>query len=173
MYYADIKRIDVANGEGVRVSLFVSGCRHHCKDCFNPEAWDFKYGKEYTEDTEKQILEYLKLDHIAGLSLLGGDPLEPENQETVLKLVKKAKEIYPQKDIWCYTGCTLDGDILEGKYKDNPITQELIKNIDILVDGEFVAEQKDLKLKFRGSSNQRVIDVQQTLKTGKIVKYIE
>lgn len=173
MYYADVKRIDVANGEGVRVSLFVSGCRHHCKDCFNPEAWDFKYGKEYTEETEKQILDYLKPDHIAGLSLLGGDPLEPENQETVLNLVKKVKELYPKKDIWCYTGCTLDGDILDGKYKDNPITQELIKNIDILVDGEFVAEKKDLKLKFRGSSNQRVIDVQQTLKLGEIVNHIQ
>lgn len=173
MNYADIKRIDVANGEGVRVSLFVSGCRHCCKDCFNPEAWDFKYGKEYTEETEKQILEYLKPDHIAGLSLLGGDPLEPENQETVLNLVKKVKELYPKKNIWCYTGCTLDKDILEGKYKDNPTTQELIKNIDVLVDGEFVIEQKDLKLKFRGSSNQRVIDVQESLKNGEIVKYME
>lgn len=173
MYYADVKRIDVANGEGVRVSLFVSGCRHHCKDCFNQEAWDFKYGKEYTKETENEIIEYLKPEHIAGLSLLGGDPLEPENQEPVLNLVKKVKELYPKKNIWCYTGCTLDKDILDGKYKDNPITQELIKNIDILVDGEFIAEQKDLKIRFRGSRNQRVIDVKKTLEIGEIVKYIE
>lgn len=173
MNYADIKRIDIANGTGVRVSLFVSGCRHHCKDCFNPEAWNFKYGKEYTEETEKQILEYLKPDYIAGLSLLGGDPLEPENQEEILNLVKKVKITYPQKDIWCYTGCTMDKDIMQGKYKDNKITQELIKNIDVLVDGKFIAEEKDKTIKFRGSRNQRIIDVQKTLKEGKIIEYME
>ena len=173
MNIADIKKIDTANGTGVRVSLFVSGCRHCCEDCFNPEAWDFKYGKEYTKQTEDEILQYLKPDYIAGLSLLGGDPLEPENQEEILKLVKRIKSTYPKKNIWCYTGCTMDKDIMQGKYKDNPVTQELIKNIDILVDGEFQIQKKDKTLKFRGSQNQRIIDVQKTLEVGEIVKYME
>lgn len=173
MNIADIKRIDTANGTGVRVSLFVSGCRHCCKDCFNPEAWDFKYGKEYTSKTQDEILQYLKPDYIAGLTLLGGDPLEPENQEEILKLVKKIKCEYPKKNIWCYTGCTMDNDIMNGKYKDNPVTQELIKNIDVLVDGEFETQKKDKTLKFRGSQNQRIIDVAKTLETGQIVKYME
>ncbi len=171
MNYADIKRIDIANGTGVRVSLFVSGCTHCCKDCFNQEAWDFKYGNEYTEETEKQILEYLKPKYIAGLSLLGGDPLEIQNQETVLKLVKKVKQTYPEKTIWCYTGCTLDKDILEGKYAENEVTQELIKYIDVMVDGEFERDLKDKTLKFRGSKNQRIIDVQESLKEKKVVEY--
>ena len=173
MNYADIKRVDVANGKGVRVSLFVSGCRHHCKDCFNPEAWNFKYGKQYTEETEKEIIEYLKPDYVSGISFLGGDPLEPENQQGILELSRKIKSIYPEKDIWCYTGCTMDGDILEGKYKQNGTTQEIMKYIDVLVDGKFETEQKDKTLRFRGSKNQRIIDVQKTLKEGKVVKYME
>ena len=173
MNYADIKRVDIANGEGVRVSVFVSGCHHHCKECFNAEAWNFNYGKEYTQETEEKIMEELKPSHIAGLSLLGGEPLEPENQEKILNIVKKVKEKYPEKNIWCYTGFKLDEDILNGKFKENETTQEIIKNIDVLVDGKFENEKKDIKLKFRGSSNQRVIDVQKTLKEGKIVKYLE
>ena len=173
MNYADIKRIDIANGEGVRVSLFVSGCRHHCKDCFNAEAWNFNYGKEVTEETENKIMEELKPDHIAGLSLLGGEPLEPENQEEVLKIIKRVKSEYPEKNIWCYTGFKLDDDLLNGKFKDNKTTQEILKNIDVLVDGKFEIVNKDIKLKFRGSSNQRVINVPETLKQGKIIKYLE
>ena len=173
MNYADIKRVDIANGEGVRVSLFVSGCRHHCKDCFNAEAWKFKYGKELTEETENKIMEELKPNHIAGLSLLGGEPLEPENQEEVLKIIKRVKNEYPEKNIWCYTGFKLDDDLLNGRFKDNKTTQEILKNIDVLVDGKFEIENKDIKLRFRGSSNQRVINVPETLKEGKIVKYLE
>ena len=173
MHYADIKKIDIANGEGVRVSLFVSGCRHHCKGCFNEIAWNFKYGKEFTQDTVDEIIQDLNHDYVEGLSLLGGEPLEPENQEALAKLVTKVKEKYPNKNIWCYTGFKLDDDLLNGKFKDNKTTQEILKNIDVLVDGKFEIENKDIKLKFRGSSNQRVINMPETLKQGKIIKYLE
>ena len=173
MNYADIKKIDVANGEGVRVSVFVSGCNHHCKGCFNQCAWDFNYGKEFSEKEEQQIIEYMNHDYISGLSLLGGEPLEPRNQEGLLPLVKKVKEKFPNKDIWCYTGFDFEKDVVEKMAKNNETTRELLKYIDIIVDGKFEEDKKDLKLQFRGSSNQKIVDVKKSLQTGKIVKEIQ
>ena len=169
MNYADIKRIDTANGDGVRVSVFVSGCHHHCKGCFNECAWDFNYGKEFTEKELDEVLEYLNHDYIKGLSLLGGEPLEPVNQEGLLPLVKKVKEKYPEKTIWCYTGYDLEKDIIDNMEKTNPTTKELLKYIDIIVDGKFEEELKSPKLRFRGSANQRILNVQETIKQHKPV----
>lgn len=168
MNYAKIKKCDVANGPGVRVSLFVSGCTHHCKNCFNKEAWDFNYGQCFSKETEKEVLEALKPDYIKGLSLLGGEPMEKSNQEGLLPLVKKVKEMYPNKTIWCYSGYIFDNQILNGSANDNEVTKELLDNIDYIVDGEFVDELKNPSLKFRGSSNQRIIDVKNSIKSGKI-----
>lgn len=173
MNYADIKQYDVANGLGIRVSLFVSGCTHHCKNCFNKETWDFQYGNPFTEDEIQKILDYLKPSYVSGLSLLGGEPFEPENQEGLLPLVRKVKEVYPEKDIWCYTGYLLDEDIC-GKMLDHvPETRELLSYIDILIDGPFVEERKNLKIRFRGSDNQRIIDVKKTREAGKIILWDE
>ena len=169
MNYASIKPVDVANGTGVRVSLFVSGCTHRCKGCFNSEAWDFDYGDLYTEETQKHILSCLDKTYIRGLSLLGGEPFDPHNQDTLIKLLKEVKEKFPQKDIWCYTGYDFDKD-LNGEFAEqNKSTSELLSMIDILVDGEFVLALKNPSLKFRGSSNQRIIDVQASLKSGETV----
>ena len=165
MNYATIKKNDVANGEGVRVSLFVSGCRHHCKNCFNKEAWDFAYGAPYTEEIENEILTALKPRFVSGLSLLGGEPFEPENQEAVLSLVKKVKETMPEKNIWCYTGFLFE-NIQKGSVGDSAVANELLSYIDVLVDGKFVEELKDLSLLFRGSSNQRILDVKASLAKG-------
>ena len=173
MNYADIKKIDVANGEGVRVSVFVSGCNHHCKGCFNQCAWDFNYGKKFTEKEEQQIIDYMNHDYISGLSLLGGEPLEPKNQEGLLPLVKKVKEKFPNKDIWCYTGFDFEKDVVEKMAKNNETTRELLKYIDIIVGGKFEEDKKDLKLQFRGSSNQKIVDVKKSLQTGQIVKEIQ
>lgn len=173
MNYADIKQYDVANGLGIRVSLFVSGCTHHCKNCFNKETWDFQYGNLFTEDEIHMILDYLKPSYVSGLSLLGGEPFEPENQKGLLPLVRKVKEVYPEKDIWCYTGYLLDEDIC-GKMLDHvPETRELLSYIDILIDGPFVEERKNLKIRFRGSDNQRIIDVKKTREAGKIILWDE
>ena len=163
MNYATIKKHDVANGTGIRVSLFVSGCTHRCKGCFNAEAWDFDYGNPYTPEVEEEILRALEPSYIKGLSLLGGEPFEPQNQPSVLNLCTRAKELYPDKTIWCYTGYDFEKDILAGKLGDPEITDSLIHLIDVLVDGEFVEAKKDLKLRFRGSSNQRIIDVPASL----------
>ena len=171
MNYADIKRIDVANGEGVRVSIFVSGCNHHCKGCFNECAWDFNYGNKFTEKQEEEVLKDLDHDYISGLTLLGGEPLEPANQEGLLPLVKKAKEKFPDKKIWCYTGFDFEKDVVEKMAKNSDTTKELLKYIDVMVDGKFEEDKKDLKLKFRGSSNQRILDVQESLKENKPVEY--
>ncbi len=160
MNYATIKKTDVANGPGIRVSLFVSGCTHRCKGCFNSEAWDFGFGQRYTRETEEEVLEALAPDYIRGLSLLGGEPMEPENRGTVLSLVKTVRLRYPQKDIWCYTGYHYENDLLGGPEE---VTQ-LLSLIDVLVDGEFQVEKKDPKLLWKGSSNQRVIDVQASLR---------
>lgn len=173
MNYADIKKIDVANGEGVRVSVFVSGCNHHCKGCFNQCAWDFNYGKEFSEKEEQQIIDYMNHDYISGLSLLGGEPLEPRNQEGLLPLVKKVKEKFPDKNIWCYTGFDFEKDVVGKMAKNNETTRELLKYIDIIVDGKFEEDKKDLKLQFRGSSNQKIVDVKKSLQTGQIVKQIQ
>ncbi len=170
MNYADIKTVDVQDGTGVRVSLYVSGCHFHCKGCHNPEAWDFKYGKEYNEETEEYILEQLGKSYIAGLSILGGEPLEPQNQKALVSLVKKAKERYPDKDIWCYTGYDFEKNVLGEMYKKFEFTPKFLNNIDVIVDGEFQEENKLIDLKFRGSTNQRKIDVKTSIKNNKLVQ---
>ena len=146
MRYADIKKADVANGTGVRVSIFVTGCTHHCKGCFNQEAWDFDYGKEYDEEAEEKILKELEPSYVSGLTLLGGEPLELVNQKGLLPLVKKVKERYPEKTIWCYTGYKFEEDVLGNMYKNYKETPELLKYIDVLVDGEFEEENKKVGL---------------------------
>ena len=151
--------------------MFVSGCTHRCKDCFNEEAWDFNYGKPFTEKEIEDVISYLKPEYVAGLSLLGGEPLEPENQEGLLPLLRRVHETYPEKSVWCYSGYLFDKDIVERMCRESEITRELLSYIDILVDGEFVAEKKNLKVNFRGSDNQRIIDVKQSLATGKIVHW--
>lgn len=171
MNYAEIKNCDIANGLGVRVSLFVSGCTHHCKNCFNEVTWDFYYGKVFDEKVEEQILEYLKPNHITGLTLLGGEPMEPSNQRALLPFIKKVKETYPNKDIWMYSGYVFDKELLQESRARCEVTDELLSYIDVLVDGRFVEKLKDLSLKFRGSSNQRIIDVQESLKTNQVVLY--
>ena len=171
MNYADIKKVDVSNGEGVRVSLFVSGCNHHCKGCFNEETWNFHYGKPFTEETEKQVLDYLDKSYIAGLSLLGGEPFEHVNQQGLLPLLRKVKARFPEKNIWCYTGYLFDQELLQESRARCEVTDELLSYIDVLVDGKFVEELKDLSLKFRGSSNQRIIDVSESLKRNEVVLY--
>lgn len=169
MNYANIKFNDIANGEGIRVSLFVSGCTHHCKNCFNKETWDFNYGKPFTEEVEQSIIKALKPDHINGLSLLGGEPMEPANQKALLEFVKKIKSIYPNKTIWCYSGYLFDKELLNESRAHCPWTKELLSYFDILVDGRFVEELKDITLRFKGSSNQRIIDVQKSLQSNQII----
>jgi anaerobic ribonucleoside-triphosphate reductase activating protein len=171
MNYATIKPVDIADGEGVRVSLFVSGCRHHCKNCFNKVAWNFGYGTPWDKNVEDQLLAYLAPNYISGLTLLGGEPFEPENQPVLVEFLKKVREKFPSKNIWCYTGFTLDKELLGQSRAVTPYTMDMLKNIDVLVDGRFVEEKKSLALKFRGSSNQRIIDVPASLKSGKIVEY--
>ena len=168
MKYATIKKYDIANGPGVRVSIFVSGCNHHCKGCFNQEAWDFNYGKDFTEETIKEILEALKPDYIKGLSLLGGEPFEHINQQGLLTLVKAVKEKYPNKDIWAYSGFLFDKDIVDKMTKVFPETSELLSYVDVLIDGKFEESLKNPSLAFRVSSNQRVIDVPKSLKMGEV-----
>ena len=169
MNYALIRKNDIANGPGVRVSLFVSGCRHHCKGCFNPETWNFSYGKPFTDETVEEILRALKPEYISGLSLLGGEPFEPENQAALLKLTSLAKETYPQKKIWCYSGFTFENRLSKGAVRDPETCLALLRNIDVLVDGTFKEELKDASLLFRGSANQNIIDVQKSLQEGKMI----
>ena len=175
MNYATIKWYDIANGEGVRISLFVSGCTHRCKNCFNKIAWDFDYGEKFDKAVAEKIIEELSSSYISGLSLLGGEPLEPQNQEALLPFIKEVKQRFPDKTIWCYTGFVLDektGDLTE-KSKNTAYTSELISLFDVLVDGPYVEELKDIRLKFRGSSNQRVIDVKKTLEKKECVLYLD
>ncbi len=172
MNYAEIKKTDIANGEGVRVSLFVSGCRRGCKNCFNKIAWDFSYGKPFTEEVEEELLAALSPDYIAGLTLLGGDPMEPENQRALLPFVKKVRARLPKKNIWCYTGYTYQAGEIAEPQANCEVTRELISLFDVLVDGRFVEELKDIRLKFRGSSNQRVIDVKRSLSENNVVLYL-
>lgn len=169
MNYATIKPFDVANGPGVRVSLFVSGCTHHCKGCFNEVAWDFHYGEPFTEETIEHILTLLKPDYIAGLSLLGGEPLEFKNQLGLLPLLRRVKEAYPTKNIWCYSGYLFDVDILGKMAMEHQETKELISYLDVLVDGKFIEEKKNINLRFRGSENQRVISVKESLRSENII----
>lgn len=171
MNYAEIKYCDVANGPGVRTSLFVSGCSHHCPGCFNEIAWDFNYGKPFTQDTIDSIIESLKPDYIQGLTLLGGEPFEYSNQKGLLPLVRQVRKVLPQKDIWCFTGFLFDKDIVENMCKKWKETNELLSYIDVLVDGRFVEELKNLNLKFKGSENQRTILVNESLKSGNVILY--
>lgn len=171
MNYAEIKSCDIANGLGVRVSLFVSGCTHHCKNCFNEMTWDFNYGEVFDESVEAKIIDALKPNHISGLTLLGGEPMEPSNQRALLPLVKKVKALYPNKDIWMYSGYIFDQELLQDSRARCEVTDELLSYIDVLVDGRFVEALKDISLKFRGSSNQRIIDVPASLKSGRVVLY--
>lgn len=169
MYYSEIKECDIANGPGVRVTLFVSGCTHHCKGCFNEMTWDFQYGREFTEEDADKILKLLEPPYIAGLTLLGGEPMEYRNQQGLLPLLRKVKERYPDKTIWCYTGYLYEKDLLNDFCAKWPETEEMLSCLDVIVDGEFVEELKDISLRFRGSSNQRIIDVRKSQETGKIV----
>ena len=173
MYYGNIKNCDIANGEGVRVSIFVSGCTNHCKNCFQPEPWDFNYGKPYTHDTENELLRLLEPGYINGLSVLGGEPLEPANQPDVLKLIKRVRDEYPKKDIWVFSGFTFEELKTDGAYPRTQYTDELLGSIDVLVDGRFDQSLYDISLRFRGSSNQRLIDMPATLSAGKIVLFGE
>lgn len=168
MNYGEIKNYDIANGEGVRVSLFVSGCTHHCKNCFNPETWSFEYGKPFTKETEDYIIECLSPDYIDGLSLLGGEPFEPQNQEVLLPFLRRVRNELPSKSIWCYTGYLFDRELLSESRARCEFTDEMLSLIDVLVDGEFVQDLYDISLAFRGSSNQRIIDVQKSLESGEI-----
>lgn len=169
MNYGNIKECDIANGPGVRVSLFVSGCRHHCKGCFNEETWDFQYGNSYTEETEETIINLLKAGYIQGLSLLGGEPFEPENQHELVKLLRRVRETYPEKDIWCYSGYLYDVDMVPGGRVYTDVTEEMLSYLDVLVDGRFVEAQKDVTLHFRGSRNQRIIDVKKSREANEVV----
>lgn len=174
MNYANIKCPDIANGEGVRVSLFVSGCTHHCKNCFNPETWDFNYGDEFTKEIEDKIIKMLEPDYISGLTLLGGEPMHPQNQKGLVQFIKRVREIYGDtKNIWGYTGYIYDYDLVMGGRAYTEDTDCLLSNIDVLVDGPFIEKLKNISLKFRGSSNQRVIDLKRTRKEGKIILFLE
>ena len=170
MHYASIKKYDIANGEGIRISLFVSGCPHHCKNCFNKEAWDYDYGDLFTEKQEDEIIDFLSNDYIKGLSLLGGEPMFPTNQKGLLPLLRKVKEKYPNKTIWCYTGYIFDEEIMNKMYKENNYTREFLSLIDVLVDGRFEEELLNRTLYFRGSSNQRIIYVQKSLSKREIIE---
>lgn len=169
MHYGAIKKYDIADGPGVRVSLFVSGCTHHCKECHNPETWNFNYGKEYTKETEEEIINALKSPHIAGFTLLGGEPFEIENQKEVINLLKRIKEEIPEKTIWCYSGYTLDKDLIPGGSAYCEATDEILSYLDVLIDGKFIISLKDIRLKYKGSTNQRVIDMNEYNKTRNIV----
>ncbi|MCR5608681.1 MAG: anaerobic ribonucleoside-triphosphate reductase activating protein [Lachnospiraceae bacterium] len=169
MNYADIKQYDVANGPGVRISLFVSGCTHHCKGCFNEVAWDFNYGKPFTDETIDVIIGYLKEDFISGLTILGGEPFEPQNQKGILPLIKRYKEELPEKDLWIFSGYDFEKNIMGHMYEHVPETKEILKYTDVIVDGEFVEELKTVALRFKGSSNQRTILVKETMEQGKLV----
>lgn len=169
MNYAALKKNDIANGPGVRVSLFVSGCRHHCKNCFNSEAWDFAYGKQFTQDIINEILDSCAPEYVEGLSLLGGEPFEPENQEGLLELTRQFKSRFQDKTIWCYTGFSFEKDLLHGNIGNPDTVKKLLSYIDVLVDGKFVEELKDPALIFRGSSNQNIIDIKKSLDEDKAV----
>lgn len=169
MKYAQLKKRDVANGPGVRVSLFVSGCTHHCKGCFNPETWDFDYGDIFDEKIQNEIISLIEPSYIRGLTVLGGEPMEKPNQKALLPFIEKVRERYPEKDIWFYTGYTFETDFSGNGRAVCEETDKLLSLIDVLVDGEFIEEQKNLRLHFRGSENQRIIDVKQSLLSGKTV----
>ena len=168
MYYGEIKDCDIANGEGVRVTLFVSGCTNRCEHCFQPQTWAFDYGQPFTEETEDRLLAMLSKPYIAGLTLLGGEPFEPENQRRLVQLLRRVRRELPEKTIWSFTGFTYEMLLTDGSHPRCEVTEEMLSMLDVLVDGRFVEALKDLSLRFRGSSNQRLIDLNATRKTGKI-----
>lgn len=168
MNYAKINKNDIANGIGIRVTLFVSGCTHYCEGCFNKEAWDFDFGQLFDEGVENELLEALSPSYISGLTLLGGEPMEPQNQRCLVEFLEKVKEIYPQKTIWCYSGYTFEELTGESRARCE-VTDDILSLVDILVDGEFQEELKDISLRFKGSSNQRIIDMNKTRSSGEIV----
>ena len=173
MHYGEIKNCDIANGIGVRVSLFVSGCTNHCEGCFQPETWDFNYGNDFTEETENRILEMLAPDHICGLTVLGGEPFEPENQRVLVDFLRKVRRKYPEKSIWCFTGFTLEMLETEGTHCHCEATEEMLSLIDVLVDGRFDKSKKNISLRFRGSENQRLIDLNLTRECGTLTLWNE
>ncbi len=171
MHYGEIKNCDIANGIGVRVSLFVSGCTNHCEGCFQPETWDFNYGNDFTEETENRILEMLAPDYICGLTVLGGEPFEPENQRVLVDFLRKVRRKYPEKSIWCFTGFTLEMLETEGTHCE--AAEEMLSLIDVLVDGRFDKNKKNISLRFRGSENQRLIDLNLTRECGTLTLWNE
>ena len=168
MHYGEIKNCDIANGEGVRVTLFVSGCTNHCKNCFQPQTWDFNYGKPFTEETEAELFRLLSPRYIRGLTLLGGEPFEPENQRALLPFLRKLRRELPEKTVWAFTGFTWEELHTEGSHPRCEVTDELLSLIDVLVDGRYVEELKDIGLRFRGSGNQRLLDLNATRASGKL-----
>ena len=174
MHYGEIKKLDVANGIGIRTTLFVSGCTNHCENCFQPQTWDFDYGREFTAETMTELLDALRPPYVRGLTLLGGEPFEPENQRTLVDVLRRVRKAYPQKDVWAFTGFTLDGELWKDEsYPRCEVTDEMLSMIDVLVDGRYVDALRDLALQFRGSSNQRLIDMNQTRAEGHIVLWQE
>lgn len=173
MNYGEIKHFDIANGPGVRTSLFVSGCTNHCRYCFQPETWDFSYGQPFTAETEDEIVKSLQPEFIQGLTILGGEPFEFGNQEGIIHLLRRVRKELPEKNIWCYTGFLLDQDLLEGGKRHGPYTDEILSLLDVLVDGPFVEELKDISLVFRGSRNQRIIDMPKSLQNQEVILHME
>ena len=173
MNYCNIKKFDIANGEGVRTTLFVSGCTNRCEHCFQPETWDFNYGEEFTKEVEDDIIRSLEPYYVNGLTLLGGEPFEPENQPALTAFLRRVRAERPDKNVWCFTGFTLEELLENGSYPRTEFTDEMLSMIDVLVDGRFVNSLKNISLRFRGSSNQRIINVKETMSTGKIVLYME
>lgn len=173
MNYGAIKYCDIANGEGVRTTLFVSGCTNHCKNCFQPQTWDFGYGEVFTKEVEDEIIKSLSPEYIAGITLLGGEPFEPENQRVLVPFLKRIRKEQPNKSIWSFTGFIYDKDLISGGRRYCEVTDEFLSLIDVLVDGPFIEEKKNISLRFRGSENQRIIDMKKTLETGKVVIYAE
>lgn len=169
MNYCNIKNFDIANGYGVRVSLFVSGCTNACKGCFQPETWDFEYGNPFTKKTEDEILKMMDEDFIDGLTLLGGDPFEPANQKALIGFLKRVRKERPNKNIWAFTGFTFEELKMDGSYPRTDVTDEMLDLIDVLIDGRFEEDKKDIRLQFRGSSNQRLIDMNLTRERGEII----
>ena len=169
MYYGEIKNCDIANGEGVRVTLFVSGCTNRCPGCFQPQTWDFQYGEPFTREVEDRLLAMLAPDYINGLTLLGGEPFEPENQRALLPFLRRVREACPGKNIWAFTGFVYEDLQAEGTHCRCEATDELLSLLDVLVDGRFEESRKDISLRFRGSSNQRLIDLNATRRSGEIV----
>ena len=168
MHYGEIKNCDIANGEGVRVTLFVSGCTNHCKNCFQPQTWDFEFGRPFTAETEEELLTMLKPDYINGLTVLGGEPFEPSNQRSLLPFLRRVRETYPKKNIWCFSGFTYEELKTDGSHPRCEVTDEMLDQLDVLVDGRFVEELKDISLRFRGSSNQRLIDMKKSRDAGEL-----